>query len=104
MHTRPDERPVMGESWIYSKGTAPHDQGQVYDDNTGATVAITYSDEDGANARLIAAAPDLLEALEAALGVVDWAADNAHGKDAARAVAKMARAAIKKARPKPERR
>jgi hypothetical protein len=47
--------------WHYSKGYAPHYQGQVYHENTGRTIALVYNDEDGADARLIAAAPELLE-------------------------------------------
>lgn len=51
--------------WHYRVGADPHNQGQVSSESTGATVAITYGDEGGANAHLIAAAPDLLAALEA---------------------------------------
>ena len=40
------------------------DQGLVIDEATGANIAVVY---DKANAKLIAAAPDLLEALEALL-------------------------------------
>jgi hypothetical protein len=52
-------------SW-YTRGktTAPHHQGQIADEGTGATVAITYCDPDGSRAKLIAAAPDLLVACE----------------------------------------
>jgi len=53
--------------WAYTEGSSPHYQGQVYRDDNGHTVAITYHDEDGANARLIAAAPTMLAALQAAL-------------------------------------
>ena len=48
--------------WYSRNGSSPHFQGQIASESTGATVAISYSDEDGANARLIAAAPDLLDA------------------------------------------
>jgi hypothetical protein len=51
--------------WAFSKGSSPHNQGQVYDEDNGKTLAVTYNDEDGANARLIAAAPDMLAALRA---------------------------------------
>lgn len=51
--------------WCYHKGSDPHNQGQIYSEATGATVAISYSDEGGANAALIAAAPEMLAALEA---------------------------------------
>ena len=50
--------------WAYTEGSSPHYQGQVYREDNGHTVAVTYHDEDGANARLIAAAPDLLAALQ----------------------------------------
>jgi len=50
----------------YNAGTAaPHHQGQVYCEETGKTVAVTFDDETGDKARLIAAAPEMLEALEA---------------------------------------
>jgi hypothetical protein len=50
--------------WYSRNGSSPHFQGQIADETTGATVAISYSDEGGAHARLIAAAPELLAALE----------------------------------------
>lgn len=50
--------------WGYAKGYEPHNQGQVYYEDNGQTLAVTYNDEDGANARLIAAAPDMLAALQ----------------------------------------
>ena len=47
-------------AWYTSdKGTSsPHYQGQVAVEETGRTIAITYDDEGGYNAHLIAAAPD----------------------------------------------
>ena len=53
--------------WTYTEGSSPHYQGQVYREDTGNPVAVTYHDEDGANARLIAAAPDMLAALQTLL-------------------------------------
>lgn len=50
--------------WTFRTGCAPHFQGQIYDETTGATVAISYNDETGTHARLMAAAPDLLAALD----------------------------------------
>lgn len=50
--------------WIYRKGSYPHFQSLVYSEETGEDIAVTYSDETAANARLIAAAPDLLAALQ----------------------------------------
>ena len=50
--------------WCYVKGYEPHNQGQVYYEDNGRAVALTYNDEDGANARLIAAAADMLAALQ----------------------------------------
>lgn len=52
------------KKWHHRAGYEPHNQGQVYDAETGQTVAITYSDEGGKNARLIASCPELLETLE----------------------------------------
>ena len=53
-------------TWYTSdKGpSSPHYQGQVAVEETGRTIAITYDDEGGYNARLIAAAPELLEACQ----------------------------------------
>ena len=47
--------------WNHNNGSSPHFQAQVSSEKTGDIIALTYSDEDGSNARLIAAAPDLLE-------------------------------------------
>lgn len=51
-------------TWNYRKGTSPHFQGQVSNETTGKTIAITYDDEQGENGSLISAAPELLESLE----------------------------------------
>jgi hypothetical protein len=42
-------------------------QGLVYDETTGENIAITYDPE---NARLVAAAPDLLDACKLALALI----------------------------------
>lgn len=47
--------------WQYSPGHDPHNQAQIYGED-GNTLAITFSDEGNANARLMASAPTLLEA------------------------------------------
>ena len=63
-----------------------------------ASVFLTVNDEDEANARLIAAAPDLLEALKACADWLDWLVtphDDPKGAHAAHI--KQARAAIAKA-------
>jgi len=52
------------KNWTYSEGTTPHFQGLVDCEETGETIAVTYSDESGEKARLIAACPELLEALQ----------------------------------------
>jgi len=49
------------KNWTYSEGTTPHFQGQISCEETGETIAVTYNDESGEKARLIAAAPSLLE-------------------------------------------
>ena len=60
-------------TWYTSdKGpSGPHYQGQVAVEETGRTIAITYDDEGGHNARLIAAAPEMLDALKTAGQVLD---------------------------------
>lgn len=64
------------------------------DSTTGRSIA---TEQDYANARLIAAAPELLAALEVAEGVVDWALSNgAH--PGVRAAHLMILAAINKAK------
>lgn len=56
----------------HNAGTAaPHHQGQVYCEKTGKTVAVTFDDETGDKARLFAAAPELLAALEKLLPLWD---------------------------------
>jgi hypothetical protein len=52
---------IESQSWSYRPGLGPHYQGQVYDEETGKTLAISYDDEGGARARLIAALPDLVK-------------------------------------------
>ena len=64
--------------WIACTGSAPHYQGQVYSEDTGHTIAVTYSDNTGADARAIAAVPDMVEALQIALPVLNMAHDE-HG-------------------------
>lgn len=45
--------------WVFREGCTPHFQSLVYAENTGEDIAICYSDETGANAALIAAAPEM---------------------------------------------
>jgi len=77
------------QKWATSdrKPTAPHYQGQIYDEATGQTVAISYNDEGGHHAVLIAAAPALYEALKAcerALECRDVEAEEHAAKEARR--------------------
>jgi len=57
----------------FQKGGEPHEQAQVYDEATGATVAITYSDTGGAFAAELVKRwneyPALLDALKASPGI-----------------------------------
>ena len=48
--------------------TSPHYQGSIACEETGRTIAITYDDEGGSKAHLIASAPELLESASYALG------------------------------------
>jgi hypothetical protein len=75
------------KTW-YESSTGNH-QGLVVEETTGRNIAVTY---DKADAALIAAAPDLLAALEAIAnsGLVNYGPD-------ARFLASIARAAIDKA-------
>ena len=61
------------KQWCHSVGGDPHNQGHVYDETSGATVAVTYSDEGGQHARLIAAAPKLYAALHACVDALNVA-------------------------------
>ena len=75
--------------WDFRTGHAPHFQGQIYDSN-GHTIAISYNDESGKNTQLIAAAPELLAALECLL---DCVTDNrTHGPEVDAAAAAIAKA------------
>lgn len=53
--------------WAFREGSEPHYQALVYNEENGEDVAITYHDDGATNAKLIAAAPELLEAAEWAL-------------------------------------
>lgn len=57
--------------WDWDKGTEPHFQSQVYGENNGRTIAVCYNDESNANAKLISAAPSLLEALQMLVKEID---------------------------------
>ena len=85
------------KQWCHSVGGDPHNQGHVYDEATGATVAVTYSDEGGQHARLIAAAPDLLAALKQCLAELEAYDLPRDPLDPQRVAVKSARAAIAKA-------
>lgn len=50
--------------WAFREGAEPHHQALVYSEESGHDVAVTYHDEGATNARLIAAAPELLDALQ----------------------------------------
>jgi hypothetical protein len=52
------------EQWECREGHYPHYQGYVINEK-GKMIAITYDDEGGHKVRLIAAAPQMLAALEA---------------------------------------
>ncbi len=84
--------------WEYSPGHDPHNQAQIYGEG-GKTLAITYSDEGSANARLIAAAPAMLEALRECItepGAACWN-KREYAEKRIRYIDQMARAAIARA-------
>lgn len=84
--------------WQYSPGHDPHNQAQIYEKN-GKTLAVTYSDEGSANARLIASAPALLEALRECItepGAACWK-KREYAEKRIRYIDQMARAAISQA-------
>jgi hypothetical protein len=82
----------------FSCGFAPHFQGQVYNEDNGETVAITYSDEGGANARLFASAPELVEALQLCFCALKSVTVHTQAeKDTIENAAKAAKAALIKA-------
>ena len=58
---------MENKNWYHREGHTPHFQGHVMDEETGASVAVTYNDEGGEHARLIAQAPAMLEACRMAL-------------------------------------
>jgi hypothetical protein len=53
----------------FHAGSTPHYQGQIYDEETGQTVAITYDDEGGRIAQKLAASPALLDSLHELLEI-----------------------------------
>lgn len=63
-------------TWYYNVTSA--EQGLVYSEQDGANIAVAY---DAGDAPLIAAAPEMLEALEAALRVLENEPENAIYKD-----------------------
>jgi hypothetical protein len=56
--------------YVASMGSDPHNQGLLADENTGENIAVTYKAE---NTALVAAAPELLFALEQLLDDVEYA-------------------------------
>jgi hypothetical protein len=73
--------------------SGPHYQGHIMDED-GKTVAVTYDDEGGKVADLLASAPELLEALER---YHRWHTGSSDEIDT-EAMSRQARAAISKAR------
>ena len=56
MKTHPQ---IQTERWYARAGSSPHHQGHIASEITGKTIAVTYSDENGTNATLLAAAPEM---------------------------------------------
>ena len=65
----------MKQNW-YHKNQG-NGQGLIIDEATGRNVAVAY---DGKDAQLLAAAPQLLDALKEARTVLKWAAQESKGK------------------------
>ena len=66
----------------YVTNTTGSDQGLVVDEDTGASICVTYKDESRSHAILIASAPELLATLErvqsaSTLEEIDGAVDRA---------------------------
>lgn len=84
--------------WYAKKTNAgsAHEQGLIADEDTGRSVAVCYDSKD---MNLLAAAPELLAAMEDCAGVLQSIEDQLHGKSVAVVeVLKQARAAIAKAK------
>lgn len=86
--------------WIM-KGNYPEDQAIIYDEATGTNIAVVYTG-DGGNARLIAAAPDLLTQLQRTLvDLEDFCSDEPEFEwtpEAGRKICREIEQAIAKAR------
>lgn len=67
-------------TWYVARMSNAHDQGLVIDEATGANIAVTYASKD---TPLIAAAPELLAALEALVNCPDYAGIRTHEMRAA---------------------
>ena len=52
------------DNWYTIHQENIHNQQAVADEDTGGTIAVTYNDANGHHANLIAAAPDMLKALQ----------------------------------------
>lgn len=87
-----------GTTWTYKATAGDHDYA-VYDEATGKDVALVR-DFNEANARAIAAVPEMLAALEAVMREADFTADDGAADLGARLVEveRRARAALAKAR------